>query len=532
MPDIEGPKTESVVLKFGGGIHSRASEEDINERECADGENFELDLENYHFRRRKPFSTIGQTPNGEEIRGFASLLKSDGTTSMLVQAQDTVYEWDGSRFTSVGTVEATSQLRGRISHNYTLNDLVLITDLNLADVVMSWDGTTLSDVSFTDEDSASYSPFKAKYCNIVQERALFANVIDKTATSLPHMLVGTKVSDYTNLTVANQPSSALGEDDPFYLLTPDLRPINGLVSAFGITAVSSVEGQIFKLTGQSAQDYVINELYPESGASGDEAVTYIGNDIMYGRPGVLESLTRSDKYGDVETDDLSVGISDSIDGYTNWTIVYNKRTKRIYCYSDSTSEIWMLYKPLLESGISPWVKMTTLHSVNMDPTAIMNCYDPLTGLEEIYFGDASGNVYMIDGGDATTGDAGISSIRASRKSKLISMPRNADGFTIQGYVKYRKLEDVTLTLRFFFQGTKVFTKEITISLTSPTGYYFGGINYFGGSNYFGSIREKFSREIFGVAGESNEFQIEAIIDDKKEFAISEIGLDLEWTTQV
>ena len=61
---------------------------------------------------------------------------------------------------------------------------------------MQWDGTTLSDVDFTDEDDVSYSPFKAKYCIIQNERAIFANVVDKVATDLPHMMVGSKVSDY------------------------------------------------------------------------------------------------------------------------------------------------------------------------------------------------------------------------------------------------------------------------------------------------------------------------------------------------
>ncbi len=521
MATTEGDKT--VVLKFGGGVHSRASEEDIDVRECSKGENFDLDLQNFHLRRRKAFSTLGQVPNGSEIRGFISLKDSNGNISFLVQAGDTVYQWDGTTFTSRATVNASAKLRGRISHNWLLDDIVIITDINLSDVVMQWDGTTLSDIAFTDENDASYTPFQAKYCIIRDERAIYGNVIDKVPFASPHMMVGSKVSDYKNITVANQPSSALAEDDPFYLLTPDLRQINSEVSAFGLVTLSTVDGNVWKLIGNSSKDFQFNELYPDSAASGDESMTYIGNDILYGRPGIIESLARTDKFADVATDDISVGISDSIDGYTDWTLVYNKRTQRVYCYSNSTSEFWVLYKPLIQTNISYWIKMTTLHSVNMDPTAMMNAYDPVTGLEEIYFGDSSGNVYQIDGGDDTSGDGGLNAIRMTRTSKMIAIPENAQNIALEGWLKYRKQEDVEVTLKVIFQGEQIYTHEITINLTKPEGSYFGGTNYFGGNFYFGSEENKLFREIFAIPGKSNEFQIEVIIDDKNTFSISEIG---------
>ena len=322
------PQDNQVILKFGGGIHSRPSEEDIDPRECAAGENFELDLQNFHYRRRKPFELVGRVPNNGEIRGFVSLKKSsDNSVSMLVQSDGIVYEWTGTVFTQVQTVEATAKLRGRISHNWWLDDEVIVTDLNLADVVMEWDGSTLDDVTFTDEDSNPIGSFKAKYCVIQGERALFGNVVSGSAT--PHMIVGSKVSDYTNVTVSNKPPSALGEDDPFYLLTPDLRDINGMVSAFNVfVAMSSKEGQFYKLVGASAKDMSVVPFYPDSFASGDESVAFVGNDIFYGRPGRIESIISTDKFSDVENDDLTVGISDLVDGYEDWQIEYNQRSQK------------------------------------------------------------------------------------------------------------------------------------------------------------------------------------------------------------
>ena len=96
-------KENAVKLKFGGGLHSRSSEEDIDVTECHRGENFDLDVRDTQYKRRKPFDLIGTLPNGQQVRGAATLLRSDGTVSTLFQGGDTVYEWTtGSTFVMVG----------------------------------------------------------------------------------------------------------------------------------------------------------------------------------------------------------------------------------------------------------------------------------------------------------------------------------------------------------------------------------------------------------------------------------------------
>src|SRR3990172_9358189 len=146
------PKDLALTVKFGGGLHTRASEDEIDPREAADGANFVLDLENSELRNRASFDLIGQVPNQAEIRGGGSLLMADGTVSTLIQAGANVYEWDGlTTFTKVGTVVSTAKLRGYWrSHNWTLDDKLLLTDLSLVDVVKEWDGTTFASVSFID----------------------------------------------------------------------------------------------------------------------------------------------------------------------------------------------------------------------------------------------------------------------------------------------------------------------------------------------------------------------------------------------
>ena len=49
-----GPEDLNVILKFGGGIHSKASPDEIDPREAADGYNFIIDLENRNLRNRPP----------------------------------------------------------------------------------------------------------------------------------------------------------------------------------------------------------------------------------------------------------------------------------------------------------------------------------------------------------------------------------------------------------------------------------------------------------------------------------------------
>lgn len=520
-----------VVLNFGAGIHSRASEEDIDIRECASGHNFDLDLQNREFKNRKPFDLIGVAPNTAEIRGFATLLKTDGSVSFLVQAGDTVYEWDGATtFTSVGTVDASAQLRGRLEHNWQLDDKVLITDLNLKEPVKEWDGTTLSDISFQRDNSGSLVPwtgeFKAKYCFVSDERVFFANVKDNT-TLLPHMIVGSKRSDYTLLSVANRPSDSLSDEDPFYLIVPDYRPINGLVEAYGTVVVSSKKGSMFNLTGSGASDFAFDQLYPRSGASGDQSMTYVGNDIFYGREGRIESLASTDKFGDVETDDLSKDISDLIEDFDQWTLVYNSRTQRVYCFPTDESLCWVYHKPLTDSGFSPWSKWITNHPFGFRPTAVMNMLDPIDGLEYVFMGDANGNIYRLEGNGNKDGDA--YTVPCERLSRLISMPVDQEGFDIQGWIKYRKNEPATVNIRFEYAGVNIFNETITVTLPAITDrVVYGGGFYYSDGNYYGStFSGRLTRQKFAVPGRSTDFQIRVSIEGIYDFNITEVGLRVQ-----
>lgn len=523
------PKDFDVVIKFGGGLHTRASEDEIDPREAADGHNFMLDAENRELRNRPPFDLIGTVPNGAEIRGGATLVKSDGTVSVLVQAGASVYEWDGATgFTLKATVNANAKLRGHWrTHNWTLDDLVLITDLSLLEVVKQWDGTTLSNVTFLNGSAsdAAFGTFYAKYCNISDERAIFKHIRDSGGT-FPHMIVGSERSLYGTISVADRPASSLSEADPFFLLTPDLKPINGNAEAFGRTIVSTEKGRLFNLSGASAKDFAFEEFYAGSAASGDESLAYIGNDIIYGRQGRVESLTDTDRFGDSEADDLTKPIADQVAGFTGWRIVYNSRMNRAYLFPDDQSEVWVINTAMRGGEVSPWMRWTTQHSMAFQPTFVMSMLDPVDGLEYVFMGDADGNWYRLEG-SGTSGDGGSANIETEWKTKLYSAPLDTEFNKVEGYVKYHKNAAATLTLTFEYAGQTAFNETVTVTLPgldSDTAH-FGGNYYFGGDVYFGvAFENRLIRQKFFPPGQASDFQIKATVDGTTDVRINEIGL--------
>lgn len=527
MPRRVPPQELDIVLKFGAGLHTRASEGEIDETECTAGQNFKLDFENKEFRRREPFDLVGEAPNGQPIYGFAQLKKSDGTKSTLVQAGTKVYEWDGTLngFTDTGvSVSSNARLRGHpTAHKWPLaTEVVIITDLGFVEPVKKWDGTTLSDITF----SGVSGDFIAKYCVVSNERAFFGNV-SSNSTATPHLLVGSELSDYTTLSVSSRPSSGASAADPFYLTTLDLKPINGLVEAFGQLAISSKDGNIFVLSGKDKTDFAVGELHPKSGATGDEAMAYVGDDIWYGRRGRIESLRATDTYGDVEPYDPSVPIQPEIEGKAWDVVLYNSQLQRVYAMHEDQGELWVYYKPSRETGRSPWIKYTTQHASGFNWTAQMVMFAPSASddSEYVFFGDGSGNIYKLEG-SGTGGDAGSASITANRTSKLYSMPLDSGMYQVDGWIKYRKLEAATVTITLLHQGEQIFDAPISVSLDPPSGaIYFGGANYFGGQIYFGVFgSDRITRELFAAAAGSNEVQVEVEVEGTTNFRIDEIGL--------
>ena len=538
MLERQPRKNFQTVLRFGGGIVSIASEDDIKEIECAAGQNFVMELDNSHYKPRKPFQKMGTATNGENIKGYAQLVKKDNTISTLIQAGDTVYEWDGaSTFTSKGTVSSGAQLRGTLDSNWTLEDKVIITDLTKTEVVKEWDGTTFSDMT-TNLGAAFY----AKYCFVENERAWYANV--KAGTDTPHLIAVSELEDYNDLSTANRPSSSLGAADPFYLLSPDLRPINGLVEAFGSVIFSTIRGSMFQFTGTTAQNYGIVAFYNGSAASGDEAVCHVGNDVYFGRDGAIESLASVQNIAEASVDDLSRFISNEVQDVEQWRLVYDRNTQRVYCFPKDNDEIWVFQKPIYDSVakqaamnnlgqfVSPWSKYTTRHSAGFMPSTVWNMLDPSTSTMAVYFGDTSGNIYKMEG-STFNGDGGTTDILSTRTSKSFQSPPGQK-WDVNGWILYRKpTSEVKVSLVFEYGGVAVFDQAIELTLPAPdtttASYYGSGTSYYGsGTSYYGtSFVGRLSRQEWSAAGRASQLQVRAQIEGQTDFSIAEIGIN--WT---
>jgi hypothetical protein len=521
-----GPGDTELVFKFGGGLNTRASEDEIGDREAAGGKNFLLDLENRELRNRPPFDLVATAPNGEEIRGGGSFKTTAGTTFMFVQAGDTVYKWDGTSFTNIATVNSTAQLRGHHrTHTWALDDKVIITDLNLAEEVKEWDGTTFQDIAFLSNPSTSFGDFFAKYCVINNERAIFAHVKDSGATN-EHMIVGSKGSDYTTISVSDRPSSSLSFDDPWFLLTPDLKPINGLAPFLGTTVFSSDEGQIFKLTGSTAEDFAIDDFFANSYAAGDESLANIGNDVFYGRQGRIESIQGTERFGDVEANDMTRNVSDQVETYTGWTIVYNSRVNRVYAFPTGQSEIWVLNPSMLGGDESPWMRWTTENELAFQPTFVASMLDPSDGLEYTWMGDASGNLYRLEG-TGSSGDGGTSDITTEWLTKLHTVGLGARAFDIEGWIKYRKNEAATVTLTMEYAGENVFNESLTIDIPAISNRpVYNGSLYYNDDNYYGSASGRLVRQKFFPKGDATDLQVRVQVTGSTDIEINEIGLRL------
>lgn len=526
MPRSSVVTDADVVIKFGGGVNTSASDEDILEREAAEGENYRLDSNNRELKPRLPFDLLDTTPDTNQIRGMINLVKVDGTSEILVQTSGgNVYKYTASGFdvTPVATgINVNAQLRGRIEHNWGLTDEVIVTDLNLNEHVKTWDGTSLANIS----DGLS-GDFKAKYAFVSKDRAWYANVEDN-GTKFPHLIVGSAVENFESLSTTNKPSTAIGASDPFFMTAPDLRAINGLVEAYGRVVISTRDGQIFRLTGSSSQDFEFTELFPRSAATGDEGLTFAGNDIVYGRGGRIESLLSTEQFGDVQSDDLSRWIKDDIATFKDWRVVYNARTQNIVFFEDNQSLAWVFHKPIAEtSDLSPWVKYTTEHAFGFSPSCVMNMIDPDDGLEYIYMGDGSGNFYKLEG-TTDGGDAGTTDIISFFTAGLISLPKDMTMSEFLGYVKYRKDKAFTIQIEFQYAGDEAYDAATEVSVEATTGVYFSNGNYFSDGEYYGAeFTGRLLRQIFEQQGDGKELQAKIKVETSNDFKVNELGFRFE-----
>ena len=519
------PILNPVVLKFGGGLNTHSRLVDVNSEETTAGENCDVDEKHAAMRPRKPFKKIAQTPLGATstatditpILGYAQLLKRDGTVAQLIQCASVVYTWNGATtFATIAELSASdSQIRGGKYHNFGLATYVIITDLKKQEDVAFWDGATATGYQTL---PTGLTNLKAKFCRVVNERVILSNLTENS-TAAPHMTVFSKVSTATTFSNSTLPSSALGLDDAVYLLTPDLRPINGMETAFSDLLLSTSKGRLYKLKGSSSFDFAFLAFYDGSNVEGDEAMINIGNDVMLGREGAIDLLRGVEAYGDVQVDDISAWFSDQIKNTTSWKIVYDQRNQRALCFPNNQGAAYVLHKDLIfnprsvletSNRKSPWSRWRTNHSSNMQPKTVWAMQNPVDTYESIYFGDGDGNIYVFDAED-TDKDAASDPVVVTRRSGMISIPETAQLFDIEVWIDYTKMWETTVTFNFLFGGEQSPTESVTVTLpgSDSIGQYYNSSNstlraLYNSNDYYNAGYDfTVRRQNFKVGGQGN-----------------------------
>lgn len=522
-----------MKLLFNGGLNEQQTP---HLYECIEGSNFELGLRASKFVPRKPYDLKGTATNASAINGFMQLVKRDNTETTLVQAGTTVYSWDGaSTFTSKGSADSTSRLRDAY---WSLGDYLVITDLGKATVVKKWDGTTFSTLT-----TALGTDLYAKYGIVYQNRVWLANV--KTTSDTPHLMVASAFENPESYSTAlrggattNGGGSFSTGLEAFYLLSPDLKPINGITVFFDQLVISTEGGRLYKLTGSTAATYQWVDFYAGSAATGNESIANIGNDVTYMKQGGgIDLLSTTERSGDVSADDLSRWIPDTTRDLEGAIIVYDQKAQKVFFFVEN--KILVLFKDLVGAELSPWSVYKTTESFAMNTNAAKYMKRPGTQEFTVYFGDSAGRIFDLNGQAA--GDAGATDILVTRKTRYVHNGEGSDktgvgGLNLmkkilEGKVYYRRIVDpCDLTVSFDW-GDEYNESSSVIPLkgapTGSAGNYYGGSSYYNDVAYFaqgGAYAQKISSQSFSPTGKGPGFFISTSIETDVDFQVDYIEI--------
>ena len=153
----------------------------------------------------------------------------------------------------------------------------------------------------------------------------------------------------------------------------------------------------------------------------------------------------------------------------------------------------------------------------------------------VYWGDASGNIYDLNG--TGTGDGGvlntISYLRTSRHigHDIFDGKWPWQDINLTGRVVYRRVGPLTFTIVFDWDD-EYNTETCNLVLRGPaggdTGAYFGGTFYFGGTTYFNqgfNAVNRVSNTDFSPSGKGPGFYISVSTATNVDFTIDSVDID-------
>ena len=518
-------------ILFAGGLNEN---QNPNILEAKAGYNFELGFSQTKFIPRAPFALAGTATNASSINGFAQLVKRNNTETTLVCADTTVYQWDGTTFTSRGTVTSGTLMRDVY---WSLGDYLILVDVAKLTVVKTWDGTTFSTLT----TGLGATNLFAKYGIVHRGRVWLFNVT--TATDTPHLMVASAFETPTSYDVALRAKAAsfTTGNEAFYMLTPDLKPINGVAVFHDQLIISTEDGRLFKLTGSDSKDYAWIDFYTGSAAIGKESIANIGNDVLYMRKGgVIESFITTQQLGDTRSDDISKWIKNTVANLTGAIVVYDQSNQKVFFFVGG-GKVLVLFKDLMVASnqfsalmqsapLSPWSVYKTQHPSNFATSAAKYMRFPGTSTYTVFFGDASGRVFDMNG--SVAGDASQYSIATLRELRLTDKLDNMDyrQRIINGRVTYRRIGDCNLTLSFDWPD-EYNVSDATVHLKGPpsgqVAAYYNGSSYYNDIAYYNmgsAFANKFSSLGFSPTGRSYGVTMSMQIDTNVRFQVDQIDL--------
>ena len=458
------------VLKFVGGINEQ-KDTDINIMECSTGQNFLLDKTTNSLRPRSSIDYLGTATNEGQIYAIMQLQSRDGSLTQLVKAGSTIYSWDMS---TGFTTEATSVNGILYGFYWGLDDYLIIVDRTLNNYIAYWDSSTYATLNI------GLTNPSARYGITHNGRAWFFNLrIDDTF--YPNVILASEFENINNCTISDQgnmqdpTTSFTSSSDPFFLVSPDMKPINGVVEHLGSLIISTFNGGLFRLEGNDATDYNFVDYYISSSAggntSGPQTIQSIGNDIIYVREGpVVELLSTTARFGDTATDDISRWIPNEISTdasqWHNSHVLYDPTRQQILFMlgKSGNSRCMVLDKYRLDIAknsdtgdvLSPWNKYITGLTFGFQTGM---CYAVLldaSNKTNVYIGDANGNLMKLFGTEALFDADGTDNktIAVSRTSKILQ-GREAIGTPVNGSMYYKRGELTNITIDIDFWPTLV-----------------------------------------------------------------------------
>jgi len=370
----------------------------------------------------------------------------------------------------------------------------------------------------------------AKYGAVHNGRLWLFNVTTDSSDT-PHLMVASAFENIENFdTAARAEDGTVTADEAFYILTPDLKPINGVAQFNKELIVSSVDGKLFRLTGNDATNYRWVDYYSGSAAIGTETMVNFGNDVALMRSGGrIDTLRQTDASGDVTVDDISRWIPDTVKDVTDAITVYDSDYQKIYFFVQG--EVLVLYKEnLYGTDSSPWGIFKTALTFNFNTSAAVRIRRPGLSTYSVYVGGATGEIYDLNGGG--DGDEGTTGIQMKRRTNLIEELKTKEGMLF-GSVQYRRKGAVDLNMSCdWSEEYNVTTATINLKgrdeTDDPSPPYYGADIYYNDTVYYNAgfaFDGKLTTQRFSPGGRGPSFFFEVNTDSIYNFQVDHITLE-------